>query len=157
MTHAARALQSHDLSEEGINFQSHTYFFFYYTRAWRASPDEWSAQCRDHLRDNTNIKDDTHHALIHSSSKADMTRMIMIVKWYSGNHEGLKLPDICLTGKEKPRKKHDSGNWSLPGIEPVPLRDRRACYRLLHSLVLTWVTGYIQISSLNVWLWERSK
>ena len=26
VTHAVRALQSHDLSEEGINFGSHTYF-----------------------------------------------------------------------------------------------------------------------------------
>ena len=28
MTHATRALQIHDLSGEGINTESHTYFFF---------------------------------------------------------------------------------------------------------------------------------
>ena len=65
MTHASRASQSHDLSGEGINFGSHTYFFDH-TRTWMASPDERSAQCWGHLLDNTNIKDDTHHSLAHS-------------------------------------------------------------------------------------------
>ena len=32
---------------------------------------------------------------------------------------GLKLPDICLRGKEKPRKTHP-GNLSRPRIEPGP-------------------------------------
>ena len=40
----------------------HIHTFFYYTRTWRASPDEWSAQCRGHLRDSTNMKDNTHQA-----------------------------------------------------------------------------------------------
>ena len=71
MTHASRALQSHDLSGEGINSGSHTYSFFDHTRTWRASLDEGSAQCRGHLRDDKNIKDDTHHSLIHSN-KANM-------------------------------------------------------------------------------------
>ena len=33
--------------------------FFDHTRTWRASPDEGSAEYRGHLRDNTNMKDDT--------------------------------------------------------------------------------------------------
>ena len=33
---------------------------------------------------------------------------------------GLKFPDICLTGEEKPRKKPQPGNLSRPGIEPEP-------------------------------------
>ena len=33
-----------------------------------------------------------------------------------GNLVGLKLPDICLTGEEKPHP----GNLSRPGIEPGP-------------------------------------
>ena len=70
MTHATRALQRQYLSGEGINFGSQTHFFDY-TKTWRASPDEWSAQCLGHLRDNTNIVDDTHHSLIHSN-KANM-------------------------------------------------------------------------------------
>ena len=59
-----------------------------------------------YLRGNTNIKDNTGHAHIHSN-KADMIRMIrmiMMAKWYSRNHEGLKLSEICLTDQEKPEK-----------------------------------------------------
>ena len=37
-----------------------------------------------------------------------------------GDHLGLKSPDICLTGEEKPRKKPHPGNLSRPGIEPGP-------------------------------------
>ena len=37
-----------------------------------------------------------------------------------GDLGGLKLPDICLTGEEKPRKKPLPGNLSQPGIEPGP-------------------------------------
>ena len=66
VTHAARALQSHDLSGEGIKLWITSYFFDH-TRTWRASPDEGSAQCRGHLRDSTNMKDDTHQAHIHSN------------------------------------------------------------------------------------------
>ena len=44
-----------------LNCWSQTYFFDH-TRTWRTSPDEGSAQCRDHLRDNTNLKDGTHHS-----------------------------------------------------------------------------------------------
>ena len=51
MTHDTRTLQSHDLSGEGINSGSHTYFFDH-TRTWRASPDEGAAQCQGYLREN---------------------------------------------------------------------------------------------------------
>ena len=37
-----------------------------------------------------------------------------------GDLVGLKLPDIRLTGEEKPRKKPHPGNLSRPGIEPGP-------------------------------------
>ena len=37
-----------------------------------------------------------------------------------GDLGGLKLPDICLTGEEKPRRKPHPGNLSRPGIEPGP-------------------------------------
>ena len=36
-----------------------------------------------------------------------------------GDHGGLKLPDISLTGEEKPRK-NLPGNLSRSGIEPGP-------------------------------------
>ena len=37
-----------------------------------------------------------------------------------GELGGPKLPDIRLTGEEKPRKKPHPGNLSRPGIEPGP-------------------------------------
>ena len=43
-----------------------------------------------------------------------MRRMIMMAKWYSGNRVGLKLPDIRLTGEEKPQKNPQPGNLSRP-------------------------------------------
>ena len=46
---------------------------------------------------------------------------------------GLKLPDICLTGEEKPRKKPHPGNRPDRGSNLGPLRDRCACYRLTHN------------------------
>ena len=50
-----------------------------------------------------------------------------------GDRMGLKLPDICLTGEKISRKNLSQetcpDRWSNLG----PLRDRRACYRLLHS------------------------
>ena len=38
-----------------LNYGSDTYFFDH-RRTWRASPDEWSAQCRGHLRDSTKLE-----------------------------------------------------------------------------------------------------
>ena len=50
-----------------------------------------------------------------------------------GDLEGLKLPDICLTGEEKPQKNLTQKTSSDRGSNPDPLRDRQACYHLLHS------------------------
>ena len=50
-----------------------------------------------------------------------------------GDVGGLKLPDICLTGKEKPLKNLTQETCPDPGSNPGPLRDRRACYHLSHS------------------------
>ena len=45
---------------------------------------------------------------------------------------GLKLLDICLTGEENPKK--ISPRKRLDRVSnPGPLRDRRACYSLLHN------------------------
>ena len=51
----------------------------------------------------------------------------------SGDLVGLKLPDIHLTGEEKPRK--NLTQETCPGREsnPGPLHGKRACYHLLHS------------------------
>ena len=50
-----------------------------------------------------------------------------------GDLVGLKLPDIRLTGEEKPRQNLTQETCSARGSNPGPLRDKRACYHLLHS------------------------
>ena len=51
----------------------------------------------------------------------------------SGDLVGIKFPDICLTGEEKPRKNLTQETCPDRGSNPGPQRDRRACYRLFHS------------------------
>ena len=132
MTHASRALRSRDLSREEITFGSHTYFLDH-TRTRRAP------RMSDQLNSGATFETTqtlkrihTIHSHIHSN-KADMIRMIMMVKWYSGNHGGLKLPDICLTGEKKPRRNLTQETCLDRGSNTGPLRGKRACYRLLHS------------------------
>ena len=55
-----------------------------------------------------------------------------MAKWYSGTLGDLKLPDICLTGEEKPRKSLTQETCPDRGLNPGPLRDRRTCHRLSH-------------------------
>ena len=50
-----------------------------------------------------------------------------------GELGGLKLPDICLIGEEKPQKNLTQETCSDRGSNPGPLRDKRACYHLLDS------------------------
>ena len=50
-----------------------------------------------------------------------------------GGLVGLKLPDIRLTGEEKPRKNLTQETCPGQGSNPGPLRDKRACYLLFHS------------------------
>ena len=50
-----------------------------------------------------------------------------------GDLVGLKFPDICLTGEEKLRKNLTLETCPDRGSNPGPLRDKRACYHLLHS------------------------
>ena len=50
-----------------------------------------------------------------------------------GDLVGLKLPDICLTGEEKPRKNLTQETCPYRGSNPGPLRERRAGNRQTHS------------------------
>ena len=50
-----------------------------------------------------------------------------------GDPGGLKFPDICLTGEEKLRKNLTQEICPDRGSNPGPLRDKGACYHLLHS------------------------
>ena len=54
-----------------------------------------------------------------------------------GDLAGLKLPDICLTGEQTPRKNLTQETSPDRGSNPGPLRDRLAIYRLAHSGGLT--------------------
>ena len=54
-----------------------------------------------------------------------------------GDLEGLKLPDIRLTGEENPRKNLTQETYPDRESNPGPLRDRSACYRFFHSGPLT--------------------
>ena len=56
-----------------------------------------------------------------------------------GDLGGLKLPDICLTGEEKSRKNLTQETCPERGSNPGPLRDRRACFHLVHSGGLYWL------------------
>ena len=140
MTHAARALQSHDLSGRELNYGSHTYFFDH-ARTWRASPDEWSAQCRSHLRDSVNIKDNAHQA----HTQVIPTRRI----WNDdddgqmifGELGGLKFPYICLTSEEKKPEKTSPR-------KPVPTGDRtRARCVTAHATTCSTAVDKIELSA----------
>ena len=74
-----------------------------------------------------------------STSKVIGARNEMMMDDYDGQMifedlGGLKLPDICLTGEEKPRKNLTHETCPDRGSNPGPLRDRRACYHLAHKV-----------------------
>ena len=69
-----------------------------------------------------------------------------------GDLGGLKLPDICLTGEEKPRKNLTQETCPDRGSNPGPLCDRRACCPLptavdCSSLCLNNIRSAISSSS----------
>ena len=115
-----------------LNYGSHTYFFDH-TRTWRTSPDEWSAQCRGHLRHSTNMKDNTPQAHTQVIPTRRMWNDDDDGQMIFGDLGGVKFPDICLTGEEKPRKNLTQETCPDRGSNPGPLRDKRACYHLLYS------------------------
>ena len=131
MTHAARALQSHDCRGRELNCGSQTYFFDH-TRTGRASPDEWSARCRGHLRDSTNMKDNTHQAHTQSSQQGEYG-MMTTAKWYSGTLAPKVSRHLSYRWGKTPKKIHP-GNLSRPGIEPGPAAITR-CIMCLWNLI----------------------
>ena len=69
----------------------------------------------------------------------------------------LKLPDICLTGEEKPRKNLTQETCPDRGSNPGPLRDKRASYHLLHrggrlilNVAYIFIHGVREISAIIV-------
>ena len=71
-----------------------------------------------------------------------------------GDLVGLKFPDICLTGGEKPRKKLTQETCPDRGSNPGPMRDKRACYHLLHSGGLYLLLYHLQIINYHYVLLE---
>ena len=144
MTHAARALQSHDLSGEGIKLWI-TDILFDHTRTWRASPDEWSAQCRGHLWDGTNMKDNTHKAHTVISTRRiwndDYDGQIIFA-----DLGGLKFPDICLTGEENPEKTSPR--------KPVPIGDRTRAHCVTSAHATTWTARFETVLYVNCKQWR---
>ena len=96
-----------------LNYGSHTYFFDH-TTTWRASPDEWSAQCRGHFRDNTNMKDNRYTPSTRRIWNDDYDGQMVF-----GDLGGLKFPDMSYRCGKTPKKPHPE-NLSRPGIEPGP-------------------------------------
>ena len=73
-----------------------------------------------------------------STSKVIGPRNEMMMDDYDGQMVfgdlvDLKLPDIRLTGEEKPRKKLTQETCPDRGWNPGTLRDKRACYHLFHG------------------------
>ena len=131
MIHASRTLQSYVLLGEGINSGSHTYIHFWPHKDMEVLL-EWGMSSmpgpplrqHEHKRRYTPF---THPFILTRRMWKDDYDGQMIF----GDLVGLKLPDICLTGEENTQKKLTQE--TCPGRGSNPLRDRRACYRLLHS------------------------
>ena len=115
-----------------LNCGSQTHFFDH-TRTRRASPDEWSARCRGHLRDSTIMKENTHQAHTQSSQQGEYGMMITAAKWYSGTLWAKSFPRFVLQVRKNPEKNLTQETCPDRGSNPGPLRDKRACYHLLHS------------------------
>ena len=63
---------------------------------------------------------------------------------------GLKFPDICLTGAEKPGINLTQETCPERESNPGPLRDKRACCRLSHG-------AYFKIPKLNTCYKPKNK
>ena len=85
------------------------------------------------------MKDNTHQAYTHSYQQGEYGMMITMAKWYSGTLGGLKFPDICLTGEEKPQKTSPR--------KPVPTGDwtRACCVTSAHATTCSTAVDFLKI------------
>ena len=119
MTYANQALQSHDLSGEGINFGSHTYFFL--TTQGHGGPPWISDQL------NAGAPPRQHK---HERRYTPSTHPFILTRRISeGNYDGqIIFGEPCGPKASwhlsyrwgNTRKKPHPGNLSRPGIEPGP-------------------------------------
>ena len=94
-----------------------------------------------------------------STSQVIGARNEMMMDDYDGHRRfgdlvGLKLPDIRLTGEEKPRKNLTQETCPDRGSNPGPLGDKRACYHLFHGggPIIREVPGSIPGYTLEIFL-----
>ena len=131
MSHAARVLHSHDLSGEGIKLWI-TYILFWPHKdmegltEWVISPIPGPPP-RQHKHERQYTPSTNSVIPTRRIWNDDDGQMIF------GDFGGLKFPDICLAGEEKTRKNLTQETCPDRGSNPGPLRERRACYHLLHS------------------------
>ena len=115
VTHAARVLESHDLSGEGIKLWI-TDILFWPHKDMESLPGRVICPMpgpppRQHKHERQ-YTPSTHPFIPTRRIWNDHYGGQMIF----GDLVGLKFPDICLIGEEKPHP----GNLSQPGIEPGP-------------------------------------
>ena len=69
-----------------------------------------------------------------------------------GDLVGLKLPEIPLTGEEKPRKNLTQETCPDRGSNPGPLRDKRACNHFIsvNSVLLSRKMQYIILKYMEI-------
>ena len=119
VTHAARALQSHDLSGVGIKLRI-TYILFWPQKDMEGLPG-WVISSmpgpppRQHKHERQ-YTTSTHSVIPTRRRWNDDYDSQMIF----GDLGGLKFPDICLTGEEKPRKNFAQETCPDRGLEPGP-------------------------------------
>ena len=132
MTHTAQALQSHDLWGEGIKLWI-TYILFWPHKDMEGLPG-WVISP---MPGPPSIQHKHERQYTPSTYSVIPTRRIwnddydgqMIL----GDLGGLKFPDICLTGEEKPQKNLTQETCPDRGSNLGLLHDKCTCYHLLHS------------------------
>ena len=132
VTHATRALQNHDLSGEGIKLWI-TYILLWPHKdmdglsGWVISPTPGPPP-RQHKHERQYTP--STHSIIPTRRiwNDDYDGQIIFV-----DLGGLKFPDIVLQVRKKPEKNLTQETCPDRGSNPGPLRDKRACYHLLHS------------------------
>ena len=128
VAHASRALQSHGISGEELTMD---HILFWTNKGIKDLPGRGISSMsgplprrHEHERRYTPFTNPFIRAWW--IWKGDYDDQIIF-----GDVEGLKFPDICLIGEEKPRKNLTQETCPGRSSNPGPLRDRRACYRLL--------------------------
>ena len=143
MTHVTRALQSHNLSGEGIISRTYRPTYFLTTQG-HGRPRRMRDQLNAGATFETTRTWKTMH-IIHAPIHFNKTIMKGWL-WRPNDIQGpcgLNLPDIWLTGEEKPRKNLIQETCPDRELNPGPLRGRRAC-SISYSLLVPRFAGSIQ-------------